>query len=120
MQKTWRLPADSFHLHAKAGCSRDTTLAELFAHGGISVHLRFDETGRPWLMVEAPEELAIECGGSPSSAAADSVLGGDQLQPAKQWFDRFLEEESLRVQLEADAIESLQWARSHQRPDQQA
>jgi len=119
MQKTWRLPAGTLRLLPKDTGSRQLTLAELFHQGPIWVRLSIDEAGAPWLLVEAPDALTIASDEGSRPAEIDGRYLGHRCQAGPQCFDRFLEEETLRVRLEADTIELLKEARCRQRPDTQ-
>jgi len=113
MQKSSWYRGQSFLLQPKRGLDPNTTVSELFATGPLRLVVTQEDDQPAVLEALLPEALEV----APDAENSDERSASPQQDLFAQeldTFDHFLQEESARVQWEAETIQDLKQERSNQ------
>ena len=110
LDSSWHL-GQSFVIQARAGLKPNMTVAELFAAGPMRLRVTCDPDHGTRLQALVPS--ALEIVSEPDHGATDADhYQADLFGSDPDLFDRFLQEEAVRVEQEAATIEHLKVERT--------
>jgi hypothetical protein len=113
MLKTSHFYANRLVLRPAMELDPATTVAQLFADGPVRLEIVQTEDGEAQVSVAAPGTITVQVErNSPSLNAHEGQ--GDLFEPMMRNFDLFLEQERVRIDLEAATVDELRESRSGQ------